>query len=122
MNLFFAIHLDVYERVGFKVGMTSHSIELYILILVLLTLTFNKVTGVQKKQTNMRQLSHKVSITLDDICYTVVKPILILFRPFKIQRKEAYICDFVKQQQQQQQQQQLTLALYSENTDFFFKL
>ena len=48
MNLFFAIHLDVYERVGFKVGMTSHSIELYILILVLLTLTFNKGTGVQK--------------------------------------------------------------------------
>ena len=49
MNLFFAIHLDVYELVGFKVGMTSHSIELYILILILLTLTFNKVTGVQKK-------------------------------------------------------------------------
>ena len=30
----FAIHTDVYEQVRFKVGMMSHSVELYILILV----------------------------------------------------------------------------------------
>ena len=59
-NFSVGIHSDIYESIWFKLGLMTDTVELYILILVLLTLTLIQGHRSARKQKLWRQLSHKV--------------------------------------------------------------
>ena len=54
------MHSDIHESIWVKLGIMIVAVELYILMLILLTLTFIQGHRSAKKQKPLHQLSHKV--------------------------------------------------------------
>ena len=80
----FGIHSDIDELILPKLGLTMHTIDLYISILVLMILTNIQVHRVGREKTSLCHLSDKFTISVLLRLVGVLN--LILFHPKYIQR------------------------------------
>ena len=95
------MHVDVYEAIWFKHGVIIDIIELFILRLVLLTLTFIEGHWSARKQKLQHLFSHIFQLMWMEFGILLkvaglMNLILILSYPFYVRERESYLCYFVK--------------------------
>ena len=95
------VHIIIYELIWFKLGMIVDSIELYILILVSVTLTLIQGHSDAWSKTFYTSYITKFSTDLDGIWYTFetccsVKLHAYLILLINIQMREAYLRNFTQ--------------------------
>ena len=98
-NINIGMHSDVYKSIWSKLGVMLRTIILYILILVHLTLTLNQGHKSARKQNSptpiISQTFRSIWMEFGVLLRLLGVINLIWFRPFDIQWRQPYLCDFV---------------------------